>query len=82
MIEITIGQRWIHKLTSMSFQVELVEGDEVILMPEENSDGQELTLSKKLLQQEFRCPAARRAQLSEKNRRRIKPGKIRRGVRR
>ena len=82
MIDIEIGQRWTHKLTSMNFQVVLVDESEILLEPV--GDGTELSLSRDLLLQEFNCPAARRAQVSAKNskKRRIKPGKIRRGVRR
>ena len=79
MINVEIGQRWTHKLTNMSFRVAVVEGDDVMLEPEEDG-GQELTLSCKLLMQEFRSSAARRA--SDKADRSIKPGKIRRGLRR
>ncbi len=78
MVEIEVGQRWTHKLTDMSFRVILVDGDEVLLDPE--GDGSELTLSPNMLMQEFRCPGVRRH--SSKPTRRIKPGKIRRGLRR
>lgn len=81
MEEVEIGQKWTHKLTSLAFRVAVVEGEEVLLEPE--GDGQELTLTRKLLLQEFRCPGVRRStQKSGKSKRRIKPGKIRRGARR
>lgn len=82
-MEIEVGQCWTHKLTSMKFSVVLVDGNEILLEPE--GDGQELTLSKELLFQEFRCPAMRRARVAAgggKKKKRIKPGKIRRGLRR
>ncbi|MCB9638741.1 MAG: hypothetical protein H6727_07545 [Myxococcales bacterium] len=77
--EIEIGQLWTHKLTKLSFRVAVVEGDEVMLEPE-SGEGQEITLSRKLLMQEFKSSAVRRA--SGKSSRSIKPGKIRRGLRR
>jgi hypothetical protein len=79
MVAIEAGQRWTHKLTSMSFRVILVDEDDVLLEPE--GDGQELTLTQQLLLQEFKCPEVRNPS-KKKNQRRIKPGKIRRGVRR
>lgn len=79
--QVEVGQRWTHKLTTMAFRVALIDGDDVMLEPE--GEGSELTLTRELLVQEFRCPAVRRSsQKSKKDRKRIKPGKIRRGVRR
>lgn len=78
MYDIEVGQQWTHKLTKMSFKVVVVEGDEVLLDPV--GEGSELSLSPQLLVQEFRCPGVRLG--GGKPRRRIKPGKIRRGLRR
>lgn len=78
MFDIEVGQKWTHKLTQMSFHVVLVDGDEILLDPE--GGGTELTLSSELLVQEFRCPGVRSH--SSKPDRKIKPGKIRRGLRR
>ncbi len=79
MVDIEVGQRWTHKLTDMSFQVVLVDDDEVLLDPE--GEGTELTITPQVLVQEFRCPGVRRSN-AKKPSRRIKPGKIRRGLRR
>ncbi|HAA57209.1 MAG TPA: hypothetical protein DCE42_20755 [Myxococcales bacterium] len=79
MVDIEVGQRWTHKMTSMAFSVALVDGDEILLEPE--GDGAELTLSRNMLIQEFKCPLFRRCQ-SRGKQKRIKPGKIRRGARR
>ncbi len=76
---ITLGQKWTHKLTSLQFSVALVDGEDILLEPQ--GAGQEITLEKNLLLQEFKCPDFRKPQ-SKKEERRIKPGKIRRGVRR
>ena len=78
MADIEIGQRWTHTLTGMAFVVILIDGEEILLDPE--GEGQELTLSPSLLLQEFACPSVRSH--SSKPSRRIKPGKIRRGLRR
>lgn len=81
MEEIQVGQRWTHKLTSLAFSVALIDGDDVMLEPE--GDGQELTLTRELLMQEFRCPMVRRSsQKGKKSKNKIRPGKIRRGARR
>ncbi len=79
MVDIQAGQRWTHKLTDMSFRVILIDEDDVLLEPE--GDGKELTLTQELLLSEFKCPDVR-SPTKKKNQRRIKPGKIRRGVRR
>ncbi len=76
-INIEVGQCWIHKLTALKYRVVDVDGDEVLLDPE--GEGQELTLSQELLIQEFHCPEFRKH--NNKPRRKIKPGKIRRGLR-
>ncbi|MCK6512461.1 hypothetical protein L6R29_21235 [Myxococcota bacterium] len=78
-LEIEVGQLWTHKLTKLSFRVAVLEGDDVMLEPE-TGEGHELTLTRKLLMQEFKSSAIRRA--SGKSSRSIKPGKIRRGLRR
>jgi hypothetical protein len=61
----------------MAFRVSVIDGDEVLLDPE--GEGKELTLTMKLLLQEFFCPSVRR---HNHQTRKIKPGKIRRGLRR
>lgn len=78
-MDIEVGQKWTHKLTDMSFQVILVDGDEVLLDPV--GEGTELTITPQILVSEFRCPGVRRNNASKPSRR-IRPGKIRRGVRR
>ena len=82
-VEVTpgIGQVSLFRLSGQRQVPVLVDGDEVLLEPE--GGGQELTLSRVLLIQEFRCPELRRLQVQERQRsKKIKPGKIRRGVRR
>ncbi len=79
MVEIQVDQCWVHKLTELKYRVVLIDGDEILLAPE-GGEGQELTLSMELLLREFRCPGMKKH--SSKPKRKIKPGKIRRGLRR
>lgn len=78
MFDIEVGQRWTHKMTDLVFHVALLEEDSVLLEPE--TGGQEITLTRELLMQEFWSPSVRRN--PGKKQRDIKPGKIRRGLRR